>query len=239
MGDGSNKASWLPRTATAFAVLSCYGTTALIGLLSLLGVSLAVNERAWAGAISVFATLATFAMAVSYRRHHSIGPIVLAVFGLGLILWTMYGSYSRAIELVGFVLLVAATLWDWRAGANRGATADDVSWIEVNDLADRLNRGPEAIIVDVRGLDEFRGELGHLRDARNIPLSELQSRISELADFKDVELTLVCRTQMRSAKAAVLLRNAGFRDTRVLRGGMEQWNANGLPVEQRAPQRQS
>jgi rhodanese-related sulfurtransferase len=29
----------------------------------------------------------------------------------------------------------------------------------------------------------------------------------------------------------MLLRDAGFRDVGVLRGGMEQWNQKGLPVE--------
>ncbi len=42
---------------------------------------------------------------------------------------------------------------------------------------------------------------------------------------------LVCRTDKRSANAAKLLHEAGFRDVHVLRGGMERWNQNGLPVE--------
>jgi rhodanese-related sulfurtransferase len=234
MTDGSGEASWFPRAATALAVLSCYGTTVLIGLLSLLGVSLTLDEGIWAGAISVFVTLATVAIAASYRRHRIIGPTVIAALSLGLILWAMYGSYSRVTELAGFVLLIAATLWDWRAGGRASAAVDDVSWIEPGSLAERLGRDPKLVIVDVRGADEFCGALGHLRGARNIPLDELQRRISELADFKERELTLVCRTQMRSAKAAALLKNAGFGDARVLRGGMDQWNKNDLPVEDRA-----
>jgi hypothetical protein len=113
-----SKASWLPRAATALAVLSCYGTTVLIGLLSLLGVTLAIDEGVWAGAIATFAALATVATAASYRRHRIPGPTVVAVLGLVLVLifWVMLGTYSRIIELVGFVLLIAATLWDWRAG---------------------------------------------------------------------------------------------------------------------------
>jgi hypothetical protein len=194
MMGGSGKLYWFPRAATALAVLSCYGTAVLIGLLSLLGVSLALDEGIWAGAISLFAALATIAIAASYRRHRIIGPTVIAALGLGLILWVMYGSYSRVIELAGFVLLIVATLWDWRASARRGAGADDVSWIEANDLADRLNHDSRPIVVDVRGPDEFRGALGHLRGARNIPLDELQRRISELAGCKEREVTLVCRT---------------------------------------------
>jgi len=86
----------------------------------------------------------------------------------------------------------------------------------------------------VRGLDEFVGALGHLRNARNIPVDELPSRISELAEFRERDVILVCRTQMRSAKAAALLTDAKFSGAHVLRGGMEQWNRLGLPVEGRS-----
>ena len=230
------KTSWLPRAATALAILSCYGTTVLIGLLSLLGVSLALDEGIWAGAISAFATLATIGIAASYRRHGIIGPTVVAVLGLGIVLWVMYGSYSRGIELVGFVLLIAATLWDWRAaGVRRDTAADSMSWIEADDLADRIKRASGPVVVDVRGPDEFNGPLGHLQDARNIPVDALQLRLPELAEFKDREIALVCRTQMRSVKAAAFLKGAGFSDVRVLRGGMEQWNKSGLPVDGQAP----
>jgi rhodanese-related sulfurtransferase len=234
MMDGSSKLFWFPRAATALAVLSCYGTTVLIGLLSLLGVSLALDEGIWAGTISVFAALATIAIAVSYRRHRIIGPTVMAVFGLTLILWVMFGSYGRAVELAGFVLLIAATLWDWRAGARTGAAVDGVSWIEPDSLAERLGRDPKTVIVDVRGADEFNGPLGHIADALNLPVGELPNRLTEINALKDGAVILVCRTDKRSTNAAALLSDAGFRDARVLRGGMERWNRNGLPVEGRS-----
>jgi rhodanese-related sulfurtransferase len=227
----SGKPLWLPGAATALAIISCYGTTLLIGLLSLLGISLAVDERAWAGAIGVFSAMAAIAIAVSYRRHRVIGPAISAVVGLALILWVMYGSYNGVIELLGFALLVAATLWDWRARSGQPAGADDVSWIVASDLADRLKGDSTLTVVDVRAADEFNGELGHVRGARNIPLAELPHRIGELAPFKEHELALVCRTQMRSAKAAPTLSSTGFRRVTVLRGGMVEWNRRQLPVE--------
>lgn len=233
MSNRSSKASWLPRTATALAVLSCYGTTVLIGLLSLLGATLAIDEGVWAGAIAIFAALATLAVAVSYRRHRIVGPMVVAALGLGLILWVMFGSYSRVIELVGFVLLIAAALWDWRAGVSRGGTADGISWIEARALADRVKREPGPVIVDVRGPDEFHGPLGHVANALNLPVGELPQRLMEINALKDKPIILVCRTDKRSATAAALLRGSGFHDVHVLRGGMEQWNENGLPVERR------
>jgi hypothetical protein len=39
--------SWLPGAATALAIISCYGTALLVGLLSLLGISLVIDPRAW------------------------------------------------------------------------------------------------------------------------------------------------------------------------------------------------
>lgn len=233
MSDGSSKASWLPRAATALAVLSRYGTTALIGLLSLLGVTLAIDEGVWAGAIAVFAALAAIAVAVSYRRHRIVGPTAVAALGLGLILWVMLGSYSRVIEPVGFVLLIAAALWDWRAGASRGGAADGISWIEALALADRVKREPGPVIVDVRGPDEFHGPLGHVASALNLPVGELPNRLMEINALMDKPVILVCCIDKRLANAAVLLRDSGFRDVHVMRGGMEQWNESGLPVERR------
>ena len=82
-------------------------------------------------------------------------------------------------------------------------------------------------MIDVRGPDEFMGPLGHIADASNM----LPKRLVEIDALKDRPVVLVCRTDKRSATAAMLLRDAGFRDVGVLRGGMEQWNQKGLPVE--------
>jgi rhodanese-related sulfurtransferase len=82
----------------------------------------------------------------------------------------------------------------------------------------------------VRGSDEFDGPLGHIASARNIPIAELDSRIAELAGLQQKPIVLVCRTDKRSASAARTLRAAGFTRIAVLRGGMEEWNAVGLPV---------
>jgi rhodanese-related sulfurtransferase len=69
-----------------------------------------------------------------------------------------------------------------------------------------------------------------------MPLGELPKRLTEITALKNRPVILVCRTDKRSATAATLLRDAGFRDVEVLRGGMEQWNQNGLPIERHAAQ---
>jgi rhodanese-related sulfurtransferase len=107
------------------------------------------------------------------------------------------------------------------------------AWIEPNELKRRLDRGEAVAVIDVRGTDEFTGPLGHIATARNIPVTELDSRLAELAGLERGPIVLVCRTEKRSAAAAHTLRAAGFSQVSVLRRGMEQWNEIGLPVEAR------
>ena len=49
---------------------------------------------------------------------------------------------------------------------------------------------------------------------------EAQGKKELLKALKDEPIILVCRTDKRSANAATILRDAGFRDVRVLRGGI-------------------
>ena len=81
--------------------------------------------------------------------------------------------------------------------------------------------------VDVRGPDEFTGPLAHLPNALNLPVGTLPGRLKEIEVSDEQPIVLVCRTDKRSAKAAIILHEAGFRDVRVLRGGMERWNGSG------------
>jgi uncharacterized membrane protein YdjX (TVP38/TMEM64 family)/rhodanese-related sulfurtransferase len=113
---------------------------------------------------------------------------------------------------------------------------EQVRWIEVGELAPRLEGANPIAVIDVRGPDEFAGPLGHIPKACNLPLAELPCRIEELGSVTETPVVLVCRTDKRSASAAALLGAAGFRDVRVLRGGMVRWNEAKLPVADRSSQ---
>ncbi len=104
-------------------------------------------------------------------------------------------------------------------------------FIDTPALKRRLALEPQTVVIDVRGRDEFDGPLAHIPGARNIVLSELTSELQSLSALKQTPLVFVCKTDKRSAKAAQLLREAGFRQVSVLRGGMEQWNKEALPIE--------
>jgi uncharacterized membrane protein YdjX (TVP38/TMEM64 family)/rhodanese-related sulfurtransferase len=105
-----------------------------------------------------------------------------------------------------------------------------VRWVDVAELASRLDGAKAVAVIDVRGPDEFAGPLGHIPNARNVPMLELQGRIGELTSLAETPVVLVCRTDKRSAAASTQLDAAGFREVLVLRGGMVRWNEAGLPV---------
>ena len=54
--DSAHRFDWLAGVATLLAILACYGTIVLIGALSLLGMTLAIHEGAWAGVVSLVRT---------------------------------------------------------------------------------------------------------------------------------------------------------------------------------------
>lgn len=119
----STRSSWLAGAGTILSILACYGTLALVAILSLIGVTLAVNVHVWAAAIVVFAVLALLGVALGYRFHRNFGPLIVATFGTLLIVLSIYGTRflsARAglnphiVELSGFVALLLAAVWDWQ-----------------------------------------------------------------------------------------------------------------------------
>lgn len=112
---GGGGGAWIASVGTALALLSCYGTLVLVAGLSALGVSLAIDEQVWAGAISMSALVAFVGIALGFRRNRATWPIVIGAIGLAAILWAMLASYDRAVELAGFAALIAGAVGTWRA----------------------------------------------------------------------------------------------------------------------------
>lgn len=98
------------------------------------------------------------------------------------------------------------------------------SVLEATQLINRAR----TTILDVRTPDEFAE--GHLRDAKNIPLADLASRIGELDKQKTKAVVVVCKQGTRANKAVKMLQKAGFDDVVSLDGGLTAWTAAGLPT---------
>jgi len=93
-----------------------------------------------------------------------------------------------------------------------------------------LASDPAIVVLDVRTPQEFTSETGHLRNAKLIPVQELDSRLGELQQFKQRTVLVYCRSGSRSARASELLAKQGFTPVNMA-GGIMEWNAANLPVE--------
>ena len=102
--------------------------------------------------------------------------------------------------------------------------------LNVTELKQRLDAGDDALLLDVRSGADFAGEQGHIDGATNIPLEELSARLDDISGYQERPVFIVCRTDKRSARAALLLAQHGFADVHIARGGMTDWIRNGYPV---------
>ena len=103
--------------------------------------------------------------------------------------------------------------------------------IDITTLKQKLAEDKNMLLLDVRGAEDFIGEQGHIKNAMNIPLEELPSKLNELSDYMEKPVALICRTDRRSAKAAQLLTQNGFADVHVVKQGMTEWIKNDFSVE--------
>ncbi len=91
--------------------------------------------------------------------------------------------------------------------------------ITPRELKERLDRGEDIFILDVREPHEYQicNLKGHL-----IPLGELPRRVHELDSAR--EIVAHCKSGKRSAQAVDFLRQAGFRKIYNLHGGILSWS---------------
>ena len=84
--------------------------------------------------------------------------------------------------------------------------------VQVSKVRELVEEGQ--VIIDVREPGEFAR--GHIKGARNIPLSQIRERLAEIPSDRPVYLH--CRTGQRSYNATLLLQNAGYKNV---------WNITG------------
>jgi len=102
--------------------------------------------------------------------------------------------------------------------------------METEEFRQRLDTDKNLLVLDVRTSEDFVGEQGHIEEAVNIPAEDLQQRMDEIGNYLEHPVAIICRTDKKSARAALLLTEEGFADVHIVRGGMTKWIAAGLPV---------
>ncbi len=87
----------------------------------------------------------------------------------------------------------------------------------------------KTVFLDVRTAAEFDGtateKFGAIKNAINIPVQELESRLQELEAFKEKDIVVYCSHSHRSPRASYMLTQNGFKKVTNMNAGMSEWNS--------------
>jgi len=106
--------------------------------------------------------------------------------------------------------------------------------ITVDELHQRLEKGEEVTILDLRSAAEVERNPLLIRSARHLTMDELKTRQSEIPRDRDIILYCSCPNEVSSARMALLLQRSGFTRVRPLLGGIDAWREKNYPTELRA-----
>lgn len=90
-----------------------------------------------------------------------------------------------------------------------------------------IEKAKDVFILDVRTQEEYNEF--HLKGANLIPIQELEQNIHKIP--KDKIVIVHCAKGKRSAKACEILKDKGLKELYNVEGGINQWKAEGFPVE--------
>jgi rhodanese-related sulfurtransferase len=105
-------------------------------------------------------------------------------------------------------------------------TAQEIMVISPEEVYDAVRDNQNLQLVDVRTQDEY-GE-DHLKTAQNICVThdDFKEKVAKLD--KNEPIYLYCRSGKRSAKAAQILKEMGFKEIYDMEGGFLNWESQGL-----------
>ena len=109
--------------------------------------------------------------------------------------------------------VAANTLMNKIAGKFKGISA-----IEAKEKL----ASPKTVFLDVRSPEECKAvRIASCRNVTYIPLGQLRSRMAELG--KEDEIVAFCKISLRGYEAECMLEGEGFKDVKVIEGGVVAW----------------
>ncbi len=122
--------------------------------------------------------------------------------------------YSLAID---HSVATAHIMQNKLKGYFKGITSDQ--------LKEKINNKEQIILLDVRNPDEYEQMRLGIGE-KLIPLGQLRSRIDELPTDKETEIITWCKISLRGYEAALILQANGYKNVKVLEGGIMAWPYN-------------
>lgn len=109
------------------------------------------------------------------------------------------------------------------------SSSKEIKVISPQEVRDAVYDDNPHQLIDVRTLEEFNE--GHLKNAQNICVtdSDFEENIAKLD--RDQPIYLYCRSGKRSARAAEILKDLGFKEIYDMEGGILKWESEHLETE--------
>ncbi len=104
------------------------------------------------------------------------------------------------------------------------------------DLEEEIKQNSNLMLLDIREQEEF--EMMHIKDTLHIARGVLEGAcvwgyndtVPKLAEARNQNIVLICRSGNRSALAALTMQQMGFKNVRSLKLGIKGWNDNDLKM---------
>ena len=128
--------------------------------------------------------------------------------------------------LAGATLLaaIAVVVFELRARVHAFAALSAMQAVRL------MNQG--ALVIDLRSKERY--DAGHIVDARNVPVAELESQADALKKWRDKSVITYCDSGTNGAGAARSLMKLGFTKVFNLQGGLNAWVKDNLPLAKTA-----
>ena len=126
---------------------------------------------------------------------------------------------------VSFAIFLIATAYQYlKPKGERNYTS-----VKVAKAYELIKENKDVYLLDVRTRDEYRK--GHLRNAKNIPLGDVDKHLSKIPRNKDV--LVYCRNGARSIRVIRRLEVAGYTKLYHMHEGYRGWKKAGHPTTER------
>ena len=121
---------------------------------------------------------------------------------------------------------------DWSAKSNLVTSSGENLEISLSESSNLFKSG-KAVFIDARSRAEY--DAGHIKGAISLPYKEADWKFVEamagVSEKSAVVTYCAGETCELSMELAVFLRNAGYKNVKVLSNGWSAWKQNGLSVE--------
>ena len=131
-----------------------------------------------------------------------------------------YCSNHPWLLLFTLVSAAAVVIFEWRWRLSRLASISGQEAIQL------MNKG--AIVIDVRDAASFAA--GHIAGARHVPGEKIADGADSLKKLREKQIIVSCDKGVTSAAAVRTLTEQGFKQVLSLRGGLNAWRAEHLPL---------